>query len=399
MDRRARYLSESSEGFLGHKAGEILMIQRQYTHSAVVFNYFFANGTERDIYNRGNHIFYEGDRLYSYGHHFILAVKCRNNGYILNGDSYSNSTTNHQRLARDVADRHRRETNGKSIHHCIIPFSSLHGAGIKPQDAVILDVSRDTYETINRRNPKTGEIEQYQIHHLGASLIRIGSKRYLSSIDNGASRGGSYYLVLLKSRQVTSIEDAFRNLAGNLSDDEYKRYQAGEILRQGEYFLEPYRIKTKELKKKAKKIPVKIKGVLDVNVKTSQSKQSVNRVIQRERIGMGGCGREQIQVIRRKGVPYYVLLDRAYIGMEIPRSAVVKDGHLVNLEYLVHQYNLSNGVGNAHVARDAIKTADGLFIRGTLRHNQHRMIRMRNIWHRVIQNTAVGSWSATGNVD
>ncbi len=375
------------------------MITRQYTHSAVVFNYFFANEEERNKYNKGGHIFYEGDLLYSYGHHFILAVKCRNNGYILNGDSYSNSTTNHQWVARDVADRHRRETTGKPTHHCVIPFSSLHGAGIPPEDAMILDVSDDTYETINRKNPKTGEMEQYQIHHLGASLIRIGSKRFLSSIDNGANRGGSYYLVLLKSRQINTIEDAFRNLAGNLSDDEYKKYQAGEILRQGEFFLEPCKISTRELKRKAKKIPVKIKGVRDIKVKTAQSKQSVNRVIKRERIGMGGCRREQIQVIRRKGVPYYVLVDRDHIGMEIPRAAIVKNGHLVNLEALVHQYDLSNGVGNAHVARDAIKTSDGLFIRGTLRHNQHRMIRMRNIWHKVIQNTAVGSWSATGNVD
>ena len=155
----------------------------------------------------------------------------------------------------------------------------------------------------------------------------------------------------------------------------------------------------RELKRKAKKLPVKVKGVLDVKVKTSQAKQSINQVIQRERMGLGGCRREQIQGIRRKGVPYYVLTDRDNIGMEIPRSAVVRNGHLVNLESLVHQYDLSNGSGNAHIARDAIKTSDGLFIRGTLRHNQHRMIRMRNIWHRVIKNTAVNSWSATGNVD
>jgi len=375
------------------------MIQKRYSHYAIVNNYFYAKGEERSIYNRGGHIFYEGDRLYSYGHHFPLAVKCQNNGYILNGDRYSNTTSHHQWLTRDVADSHRRNTTGEGTHHCIIPFSSLQGAGVKPEDALILDVTSDTYETVNRRNPKTGEMEEYQIHHLGASLIRIGCRRYLSSIDNSSSNGGSYYLVLLKSRWVNTVEDAFRDLAGNLSDEQYKMYQDGGILRQGEYFLKPTRITTRELKRKAKKMPVKVRGVLDVKVKTARSKQSVNRVIQRERMGMGGCRREQIQVIRRNGVPYYVLVDRASIGMEIPSSAVIKDGHLVNMDSLVHQYDLSNGNGNAHLARDCIKTMDGLYIRGTLRHNQHRMIRMGNIWHRVFQNTAVGSWSALGNVD
>ena len=116
-------------------------------------------------------------------------------------------------------------------------------------------------------------------------------------------------------------------------------------------------------------------------------------------MGFGGCSREQIQVIRRKNIPYYVLIDHDYIGMEIPNDALVKDGNLVTMETLLHRYDLSCGVGNAHVARDAILTSDGLFIRGTLRHRQHRMIRMKNIWHRVIRNTASGSWSASGNVD
>ena len=203
----------------------------------------------------------------------------------------------------------------------------------------------------------------------------------------------------IKENEVDLIEDAFRDLAGNLTDDQYEKYQQGIILRQGEYFLEPCTVTTRHLKKKARKTPVKVPGVLDVKVKSRHSKRCVNEVIRRENMGYGGCRREQIQVIRRKGVPYYVLLERDHAGMQIPKDCFVKDGHLVTRESLVYQFDLSNGVGNPHVARDAIKISGGIFIRGTLRHNQHRMIKMRNVWHRVIKNTAIGSWSSSGNVD
>lgn len=375
------------------------MIVKKYTHDAIVFNYFFAQKKDRNSFNRGSRIFYEGERLYSYGYHFELAVKCQNYGYVLNGDTYSSTTSHHQWLTRDIANKHKKQTSNQSMHHCIIPFSSLQGAGIKPEGVVILDVTEDTYTSSTRKNPKTGEIEQYQIHHLGASLIRVGTKRYLSSIDASATRGGAYFLVELKSCRVNTVEDAFRDLAGNLTDDQYEKYQQGIILRQGEYFLEPCTVKTRQLKKKAKKTAVKVSGVLDVKVKNRHSKRCVNEVIRRENMGYGGCHREQIQVIRRKGVPYYVLLERDYAGMQIPKDSFIKDGHLVTRESLVHQFDLSNGVGNLHVARDAIKTSGGIFIRGTLRHNQHRMIKMRNIWHRVIKNTAIDSWSSSGNVD
>ncbi len=375
------------------------MIIKKHTHDAIVFNYFFAQKKERNSFHRGSRIFYEKERLYSYGYHFDLAVKCQKHGYVLNGDTYSNTTSHHQWLTRDIANKHKKQTANQSTHHCIIPFSSLHGAGIKPEDVVILDVTEDTYTSSTRKNPKTGEIEQYQIHHLGASLIRIGTKRYLSSIDASAAGSGAYFLVELKSRRVNTVEDAFRDLAGTLTDEQYEKYQQGIILRQGEYFLDPSEVTTRHLRKKAKKTPVKVQGVLDVKVKNRHSKRCVNEVIRRENMDYGSCHREQIRVIRRKGVPYYVLLEHDHVGIQLPKDSFIKDGHLVTRESLVHQFDLSNGMGNPHVARDAIKTSGRIYIRGTLRHNQHRMIRMQNLWHRVIKNTAIDSWTSSGNVD
>ena len=153
------------------------MMIKGYTHSAVVYNYFFAKGAERRKYCKGSKVFYEGDVLYSFGTHFELAVKCRNGGYVLNGDRYSSTTSGHQSLTRSVAERHKQETTNRVTHHCIIPFSALQAAEVKPEDVFILDVTEDTWETVKRKNPKTGEMEEHQIHHLGASLVRVGSKR------------------------------------------------------------------------------------------------------------------------------------------------------------------------------------------------------------------------------
>ena len=51
---------------------------------------------------RGNNMFFEGDAIYSYGHHFVIARKW--NGVILwNDTTYSNSTSKHQGHVRSAA--------------------------------------------------------------------------------------------------------------------------------------------------------------------------------------------------------------------------------------------------------------------------------------------------------
>ena len=116
-------------------------------------------------------------------------------------------------------------------------------------------------------------------------------------------------------------------------------------------------------------------------------------------MGFGGISKEQIRVLRYRGVPYHVLLDRNHSGMIIPKNVVVQGNSVLIDSKIVKQYDLSQGIGNPHVARDAITTSEGIFIRGTLRHQEHRMSKMGNIWHKVYKNTAINSWSADGNVD
>ena len=423
---------------------------KNYTQTSIVFNYFFATTNERTHYTHSRHLYYEGNTLYSYGRHFPLAVHTNHGSWILNGDRYSPTTNGHQNLTRSIAADHRFFTTHHytwnqvqkevhdlqqnhprwppnlliallrshhqhtdcpictaqkeghiPLHSAIIPFTTLHAAGIPPEDIILLDVTRDTWEKIMRRNPTTGQMEEHQVHHLGASLFRHGRKRFLSSIDMTAGRQGQYYLVELQSHQVNTIEDAYRDLARRLSDAQYQKYQQGSILRQGEYFLEPHpELCTRVLQHQAILTTPPVKGVLGMLVKTPRAKEHVREILSRSSQGFnGGYTREQFRVIRRKKIPYYVILDKAHIQRGIPQDAWVNHGQLVINQPLVHQYDLSQGQGNPHTATEAIKTPKGVFIRRTLRHPEHQMIRMGRVWHQVYRNTAVHSWSALGGVD
>lgn len=295
------------------------MIRREYSHDGVIFNYFNAVDSERKNFNKGSNVFYEENVLYSYSYHFALALRCRN-GYVLNGDSYSISTSHHQSITRRHAQRKK---------HCIIPFSALQNAGIKPEHIIIVNVTEDSYETWTRKNPDTGETEEYRVHHLGASLIKHKNKLFLSSID-ATSKNHQFFLVELRSKTLSNVDEAYRDLAGNLSDEQYQMYLSGQIKRQGEYFLEPC-----------------------PEISTAHLKQQIKTI---------------------------------YNGSEEPGN-------------ILRCFDLSGGDGHPHHARDAIISKQDIYIRGTLRHREHKMISMGPIWHKVYENTAKHSWSADGNVD
>jgi len=285
------------------------------SHNEVIRNFF--NAGDREYYNKGANVFFEDNTLYSYGHHFILAQECKN-GYILNGDGYSVSTSKHQSYTR----RHAPSDSP------IIPFSALESlfksrtkkynpSTIEELKQIeIIDITEDTYTTVTRQD-KNGDPYEAKVHHLGASLFKYKNKYYISSIDATGKSYNTFFICTLQGRPET-VEEAFRDMAQNLTDKEYKGYLEGKIKRQGEYFLIPDNT-----------------PILEARIKP----------------------------------------------------------------FIKHKKNLSK-TGNAHIARDYVKIdKDTILIRGTLRHREHKMICMGNVWHKVIKNTAKRSWSASGNVD
>ena len=99
-------------------------------------------------YKNGNskNIFHENSRtLYSYGYHFILAVRLNTGKYLINGDTYSSSTSRHTSLCI----RH-------LTPNVIIPFSALNQVTTEYSAIKLVDRSSDIYIPRIRRDPKTG---------------------------------------------------------------------------------------------------------------------------------------------------------------------------------------------------------------------------------------------------
>ncbi|MBE3114879.1 MAG: hypothetical protein IMZ59_05090 [Actinobacteria bacterium] len=374
------------------------------SHATVIKNYF--NAYDRKHYNKGSNVFFEGNTLYSYGHHFILCQKVKN-GYIINGDKYSNSTAKHQSY-----------TIGNSPEGTPqIPFSAINQILKTTYDFVkqlqqieIIDKTDDTYTEKTRIDEKTGETITYQEHHLGASLIRYKNKYFLSSIDPG-SKNYSYFLVELK-HSVNSVKEAFRSLADKLNDTEYQQYEQGQIKRQGEYFLIPTEIKTSDMQLKQ----IQQQGFINRSINTihpmteelRQKLKTIETEYDTQKDTLEDWDKRhhlhnRIQIIKYQNKEYIIEFNGEI--QQLPKNYRIKTvkGELKIFNYsdkIIKSYDLSEGIGNSHTATETIKDKQGnTFIRGTLRHLQHKMISLGKIWHRVVKNTAKRSFTATGRVD
>lgn len=97
---------------------------------------------KRELSNR--RMISAGDSIYSYGTHFEIARvlrdrKARPTHILVNGDTFSNTTTGHQSVVRSVI----RDCGLPSV---IIPFTALNAAGIRRNDVEIVSVNADRHE-------------------------------------------------------------------------------------------------------------------------------------------------------------------------------------------------------------------------------------------------------------
>ena len=100
-----------------------------------------------------SNIMVSGDRVFSYGSHFELARPLRDRAgaitaYLLNGDSYSVTTSGHQSHVRQVL-------SGETT--VIIPHSALNSAGIDLDSVQLVHVKDDTWTTTHHRTTEFPE--------------------------------------------------------------------------------------------------------------------------------------------------------------------------------------------------------------------------------------------------
>ena len=208
--------------------------------------------------------------LVSYGEHFVLArLMVDEDGarswFLLNGDTYSSSTSQHQATVR--ASVHR-----SGLPCMIIPFSVLTAAGIHLDTIEAIEVTEDRFEDTTHTAATVEEVpalhrlyarEQAdgtfawttRRHWLGASVFRaryrdvtgVHTAYFLSAFDEQESRP-HYFLCQLPADAVpVSVKDALELLR----PDPVRAADAANIAvtRQGDVFAVPSPLSTREVRR------------------------------------------------------------------------------------------------------------------------------------------------------
>ncbi len=184
---------------------------------------------------------------------------------------------------------------------------------------------------------KDSKGETKHLHHLGESVFKYGDRYFLSTLE--ARRFRQHYYLLELKQPVRSIEEA-RQSASGLNNEQWLQYKAGLIKRQGEYLF----------------IPVNIRdyvGKTLFKVKDYLEKNSFNKTPE-----------------RITGKPILDLGD------------IFKQPH-----------------GNPHFPRDLIRLSGDVFVRGTVRHTEHGMLRLGAQWHLAQLNYIKRAYQPNGRVD
>lgn len=320
------------------------MTNRDFIHS------FFQDKTKRldqhGLSRRHGNLIMNGRVLYSYGAHFPLAVETDEGDYILNGDTYSLVTSQHQTLTRGAAYN----SNSKYV---IIPFSVLRQANIDSEKITIIDQRNEQYRYKCKKTGKTYSSTNPEVlnnpnnyteeHLLGGSVIehhgvrQIKSRYFISSTDPSANWGHGYFLTEL-THPVKTFEQALESL----KPEKVKRVPDEKARRQGEYFF------------------------IQVGTMTE-----VKKMLAREDSNHALFPKVQYRFIARP------INKHVYLPMQ-------------------------NGQAPHHKVRDLIELADGrLLVRGTVRHanHHHKMLNLGEHFYEAIHNTQVRSWGVNGRVD
>jgi hypothetical protein len=213
-------------------------------------------------------VFAEDRSLYSYGHHFELArIMPSPSGdprgwWLVNSDTYSVSTSNHQRITRSAL-------GFSHLPMILLPFSALDAAGIDLETIRSVDILPDRYDYVAHTGPEcdmprfqdAGEIRRNVFHGDGTATWHVAVHRmgesvftasyvergkgyadysraaFLSSFDAQESRRRGYFLCQLPDVPVSTVAEAY----DALKPAEVKHYEAsgGTVTRQGDIFALP----------------------------------------------------------------------------------------------------------------------------------------------------------------
>ncbi|QBP33375.1 hypothetical protein SEA_BRUTONGASTER_161 [Gordonia phage BrutonGaster] len=387
----------------------------------------------------GCNVFSEGDTIYSYGRHFPMGILVRNDDgtirhAVLNGDTYSVSTTRHQSEVRHALAR-------AEITYVIVPFEALSNANIKATTIEPIDVKADGFEYTAQSssvapggmivdnvrggyygseyvwtNEDTrhfvgsthggqlvkldadGTYRWHSVRHwLGDAVFKAKTQPwgefertayYVSSFDRQESR--PLYFLSELPREVFSFEDAMQALKPEavLTAEDMGR----EVTRQGDMFAIPTEITTAQIKRMGgvitkRKGPVRDWVENDYNFKMLDDTDFVPAV---EAVDFTG---DWSHWLSQQGKNY----GRHWLWQIMPTTRITKPKHRREIE----QATGTPLYGTAHTATEVATLPDGTMLaRGSMYHHpwiagdmwrepDHARRKMGNgkAWHLIARNT------------
>lgn len=191
---------------------------------------------------QASNMFIEDDVLYSYGRHFPLVIRLKGGGYLVNGDRYSVTTSQHQSMCFDFGPQ--------------VPFSALNAANVSERDRFALEIveaGRDRSEWICRCPGEShygqydgSDCDGYTRHTLGGTVLRHKRRYLLSAIDfeTGLASRPLFFMCLLPGK-VGSLAEAYESLVP--APVKIARALGAEIQRQGDFFFVRSTLATRDL--------------------------------------------------------------------------------------------------------------------------------------------------------
>jgi hypothetical protein len=353
--------------------------------------------------------------IFSYGTHFTMAIAYDDKKlFLVNGDTYSRTTAQHQSSLRGAVQKHKPD----KWQIIILPFSSLRAAGIDFSSIDPIEILTDreigycntcdwrATEAIRYIKSYRYQVDEHRAdnpehdvcyeHRLGESVFTAkvttfggwgrftfssgwrkpkGITRkvmyFISGFDTTANRRGGYFLSVLP-RKVTSVDDAYEALKPKeVIEAEAKGIK---VLRQGDIFAIPTDFTTAELKE----------------LKHKYTKAKREDYPSTKRIFLNWYNkRKYAEEYAAQLAEHSWYIDKKYFKVERPE--VLGTTHTVS-----EMITIGNPLGKGET-----------YARGSIRHNhndnrppEHRVVNLaKGVWYRIVRNTSLGDWAAAGNVD
>ncbi len=227
------------------------------TNTEVIKAYF--SGDSEPYRNNSDTLYFTRNVLYSYGNHFPLAVDL-GDCYMLNGDRYSITTSQHQSLAHSYvrdnkANKPYFTTSISAINNAqesVLGFHEPNFSELKVLDKIddLYKYGKDAVDFLNsgfdlfgitiryEKNPMTSKKEMAFIHRPGAVLFKIGKTYWLAGMDDDS------YFVSRLCKRVKTVKEAFESLKPKKV--KYIENTGINVKRQGEWFFIPLKMEKKE---------------------------------------------------------------------------------------------------------------------------------------------------------